>query len=83
MEKEESILLKEIVTVQDAKSFIDYLNNEDKLFHFDDDPRDIINIKGECIFTEEECLLIDERLNEMFLTRLDCYSYALKLIINK
>jgi hypothetical protein len=72
-----------INTKSEAKSFINNLFNEDKLFHFDDDPREIIDITGTSIFTEKECLLLDERLNEMFLTGFDCYAYALKLIINK
>ena len=74
-------LKNEIVTIQDAKSFINQLNNENKLFHFDNDPREIINLEGNSLFTEEECLLIDKRINEMFATGFDCYAYALKLII--
>jgi hypothetical protein len=76
-------LNNKINTKSEAKSFINNLFNEDKLFHFDDDPREIIDITGTCIFTEEECLLIDKRIGEMFLTGFDCFSYALKLIINE
>ena len=76
-------LFNSIVTVEDAKSFINNLFNEDKLFHFDNDQREIINITGEFIFTEEECNLIDDRLTEMFSLNFDCYSYALKLILKK
>ena len=59
-------LKKPITTTQEAKAFIETLEKENLLFHFDDDPFDIIDMDNKRTFTDEEAKLIDERVQELF-----------------
>ena len=57
----------EITNIEQAKSFIEALVAEGKDFHFDDDPREIIDYgTGERVFTDEEAKEISRRLDEMY-----------------
>ena len=60
----------EITNVSEAQDFLTNLYNEDLLYHPDDDPRDIYykdaDGNGIDLFTEEECVLLDQRMNEVF-----------------
>jgi len=60
-----TILSKKITCGDDVVTFIKCLESNNKLFHFEDDPRDVLNESLQCIFTEEECVLIDERVEEI------------------
>jgi len=48
-----------ITTIKEAKSFIRYLVKKDKLWHFDDDPK-------ECGFTTHQAKLLEKRRDEIF-----------------
>ena len=56
---------KEIKTTEDVKAFVQYLIDNDQLYHFDDEPNDIINVRNEAVFTIEECNLINQRIEEI------------------
>ena len=77
-------LEKPITSFEDAKIFIDNLQNNDVLFHFDDDPYDIIAVDGERTFSDEEAKLIDLRVPELFAQEwgeFECpHGYALHLM---
>jgi hypothetical protein len=57
---------KEIKTTEDVKAFVQYLIDNDQLYHFDDEPNDIINRDNEAVFTVEECNLINQRIEEIY-----------------
>ena len=57
---------KEIKTTEDVKAFVQYLIDNDQLYHFDDEPSDIINRDNEAVFTIEECNLINQRIEEIY-----------------
>ena len=77
-------LNNQITSLIEAQSFIDNLAKEHKLFHFEDDPRDIIDRSGFEIFTIEECDLIDLRINEICELNLleNAFEYALNKYLN-
>ena len=60
----------EITNVSEAQDFLTNLYNEDLLYHPDDDPRDVYykDYDGNDIdlFTEEECVCLDQRMDEVF-----------------
>ena len=62
-----------------VNSFIDNLIAHDKLFHFDDDPRDIISSDNQRVFTDTEALAIDIRIAEICSLNLleHAFKYAL------
>ena len=49
-----------------AKKFIINLHYNNKAFHFDDSPSDIINGDGSPIFTPSEALNLEERIDELY-----------------
>ena len=76
---------KELKTEKEAKNFMRELYENGLLFHFDDDPRDILCKDDldcfELLFKdEEECKLLDQRVSECFYTIEDPHLYALELI---
>jgi hypothetical protein len=50
---------------EDVKAFVQYLIDNNQLFHFEDDPIDVININDEPVFTPYECDLINRRIAEI------------------
>ena len=51
---------------EDLKAFVQYLNDNDLIFHFDDDPADVISYKtNEAAFTPNECELLNKRVDEI------------------
>jgi hypothetical protein len=70
------------ITDKDSvNSFVDYLISQDQLFHFDDDPKDIIGSDNLPVFTESTALHINARLSEML--RLNLYEYAFEYALIK
>ena len=58
-----------ISTREQARQFVEDLNENSMLFHFDDDPADILSNRSgfsEALFTEEECVYVAQRVEEMF-----------------
>ena len=68
-----------IKTIEDIKAFVQYLIDNDQLYHFDDEPSEVINSDNEATFTLDECKLLNERINEICeLYMLDeAFEYAL------
>jgi len=57
----------QIKTINQAKGYINALFVNEMDFHFDDDPREVINYgTGERIFSDQEAEEIDRRIREMF-----------------
>ena len=58
-----------ITSETEVKLFVDGLAAENSIFHFDDDPRDVLGLDRRGLtkeaFTEQECILIDLRINEI------------------
>lgn len=51
---------------EDLKAFVQYLNDNDLIFHFEDDPADVISYKThEALFNETECELLTKRIDEI------------------
>jgi len=69
-----------IKTIEDVKQFVQYLIDNDQLYHFDDEPNEVINSSNESVFTSYECELLNERINELCeLNMLDnAFEYALE-----
>lgn len=56
-----------ITTIQDVKSFADYLYKEKSVaFHPDEDFSDYIDNTGNSCFTDKEAQLLNQRMNECF-----------------
>ena len=77
-------LKEQITSLAEVKLFIDNLVINDKLFHFEDNPADVIDSKGEPIFTSHECYLINLRINEICEFNLleQAFNYALTNHLN-
>jgi hypothetical protein len=76
-----NLLKKEIKTRKDIVNYINFLESEDMLYHFDEDACDILSRVSDHsiqLFTDEESILIDKRRDEML--KLDyefTFDYAL------
>ena len=55
----------QIKSIEDVKNFVQYLIDNDQLYHFEDDPIDVINRHDEAVFTPHECDLLNKRVDEM------------------
>ena len=74
------------MTQSDAVKFIQYLHRSDKLYHFDDSAKDIVEVKtGRRTFTDKQARVIDMIVANMFNINHFCpFEVALGLInINK
>jgi hypothetical protein len=61
-------LTKQIKTKKDIKNYIDNLVENHMMYHFEDDAKDILSrVSGftKPAFTSEQCILLDQRSNEM------------------
>lgn len=67
-----------ILDARGARAFIEALDRIGKLYHFDDAPADIVNVRGVPIFTTEEAAQIAARAGEMLaLDGFDAFEYAM------
>lgn len=57
---------KPITSENDAEQFFYDLFNENLLFHPEDDPATIINHDKKHIFSRNECILINQRIKEIY-----------------
>ena len=57
-------MLKPIKTKHQATRFINHLHQDGLLFHFDDDPREIVNPDG-FLFDEATSQALESRIDEM------------------
>ena len=70
-----------IKSYQDAQRFITELYFDDKLYHLDDSAKNIINLRtNERAFTDEECELLDKRVDEVFEYIADPFILCLALL---
>ena len=70
----------QIKSIEDVKTFVQYLIDNDQLYHFEDDPIDVININDEAVFTPHECDLLNKRINEICELNMleDAFNFALE-----
>lgn len=84
MKTSKKFLNEEITNIEEAKAFIKTLGDRDLLFHFDDDPYDIIDGDGNRTFSDEDAKLVDKRVSELFAQKWgefeDPHGYALHLM---
>jgi hypothetical protein len=72
-------LHKPITTRAEAVRFVVDLHEADKLFHFEDEPSDIVNARtGEPLFKPEEIEPLRQRVAELF-TLIDPFEIAITL----
>lgn len=58
---------RKIETIDQAKGFIAGLIEQDRDYHFDDDPKEVIDYAtGERVFTDEEAEQLVKRVDEMY-----------------
>lgn len=58
---------KPIKTLEQGKAFIRYLNDAEMMFHFEDDPADIITLStGKPLFTAAEARLVAKRVADLY-----------------
>ena len=58
---------RKIETIEQAKGFIAGLMEQDRDYHFDDDPKEVIDYAtGERVFTDEEAEQLVKRIDEMY-----------------
>lgn len=70
-----------INTESDVRRFVDGLAANNKLYHYEDDPRDVLkNFTNQPLFTNAECKLLDKRIEEMCKSNL--LEYAFNYTIN-
>ena len=55
----------QIKSIEDLKAFVQYLIDNDQLYHFDDEPAEIINSNHEAVFSQYECNLLNKRIDEI------------------
>jgi hypothetical protein len=74
-------MINQIKNQKDLEVFIQYLIDNDQLFHFDDEPADIINYEtNEAAFTTEQCKLLTKRIDEI--CELNLLEKAFELALN-
>lgn len=70
---------RKISTVDQANKFINDLAKNGELFHFDDDPSEIINASRKFSFTKEECVKLRSAVSDMRnLNNFDMFESALE-----
>ena len=48
------------------KAFVQFLNDNDQLFHFEDEPSDVISYKtNEALFSKDQCNTLNKRIDEI------------------
>lgn len=63
-----NLFKKKIKTKEDIINYLNFLDSKDMLYHFDSDANEILtNVSdySERLFTDEECVLVDKRRDEM------------------
>jgi hypothetical protein len=66
-EPEIADLTQELTTEKEASSFLRALENEGRMIHLDDDPATIVRTyDGTRVFTDDECIHLRKRIEEVF-----------------
>ena len=70
----------QIKSIEDVKNFVQYLIDNNQLYHFEDDPIDVINTNDEAVFTPHECDLLNKRIDEICELNMleDAFNFALE-----
>jgi hypothetical protein len=73
-------LQNEIKTKKDIAYYIADLYDNNMMYHFEDDPIDVININDEAVFTPHECDLLNKRVDEICKLNMleDAFNFARK-----
>jgi hypothetical protein len=69
-----------IKTLNDVRGFFFQLEQDDKLFHPEDNPESVINRQGKPLFSPSECIDLRERINEVYKLIDDPCDYILSFI---
>lgn len=81
---ENTLLHKPITTIQEAKEYIDFLHNNDILYHLDEDSRTIVDgitgIAFEDRFSDEILDAMDARNYEMSVLDWDKHEYCCEIL---
>lgn len=81
---ENTLLHKPITTIQEAKEYIDFLHNNDMLYHLDEDSRNIVDgitgIAFEDRFSDEILDAMDARNDEMSVLDWDKHEYCCEIL---
>ena len=79
-----TLLHKPITTIQEAKQYIDFLYENNILYHLDEDSRNIVNFETnlsfEDIYTNEELDAMDARNDEMSGLDWDKHEYCCQIL---
>ena len=73
----------QIKNQEDLRTFVKFLTDNDQLFHFEDDPADVISYKtNEALFNDEQCKTLTKRIDEICALGLleDAFELALEYI---
>jgi len=63
----ETFLSSPITTLHDGKAWITALHARGMMFHFEDDPAEIIMIAdGARLFSDDECDMVRDRIDELY-----------------
>ena len=77
-------LQNEIKSLEDIKNYIDNLEANNMMYHFDDDAEDILSNESDFskqAFTDEQCKLLNARTNEMLELNYDyAFEYACEIL---
>lgn len=61
-----SYMTRQIRSIADAKAFIRALHADGLFFHLEDDPSDVVGADGLPIFTDDDCMAILQRQEEIW-----------------
>jgi hypothetical protein len=76
-------LNNKITNQVDIKNFIDNLASRHMLYHFEDDAKDIYTRDNKRAFTDEQCVLLDQRTTEMLDVDADyAFEYTLETYLD-
>jgi hypothetical protein len=76
-------LQNKITNQKEIKDFIDNLASRHMLYHFEDDAKDIYTRDNKRAFTDEQCILLDQRTTEMLDVDADyAFEYTLETYLD-
>ena len=79
-----TLLYTPITTIEEGKKYIDFLHENDMLYHLDEDARNIVNFETnlsfEDIYTNEELDAMDARNDELSGFDWDKHEYCLQIL---
>lgn len=73
----------QIKTIDDVRDFVQYLVDNDQLYHFEDNPAEVITVDDKLVFTADECKLLNKRIDEICELNMleDAFNFGLDHVI--